>query len=382
MKKKKKDSKEEKPISVAVAQTEGRRPKGLESFFGETGADNSLYRSLRENVPIIDAAIFKIIRLLGSFEVQLGDKTAEKRLNHFLKNVDVGIGQKGIDAFISVFFEEMLTYGTAVGEMVISNGQISNLYNASLSDVRLKRGDSALDVKVLVNNGYGEFLPVPYPALVLVGTHNPKPGELYGNSILKGLPFVSDILLRIFSSIGVNWDRVGNIRYAVTYKPNGDSFDRAYAKERAQQVASQWSKAMDSNGPVKDFVAIGDVEIKAIGADNQILDSEVPVRQLLEQIVAKLGIPPFLLGLSWSSTERMSSQQADILTSEIDFYRRELTPIISKICSMWLRLEGFDDDFEVVWDNVTLQDITEISRSRLFDAQAERIYFEMKGEEK
>ena len=45
-----------------------------------------------------------------------------------------------------------------------------------------------------------------------------------------------------------------------------------------------------------------------------------------------MGIPPFLLGLTWSSTERMSSQQADILTSELEAYRRLLNPVIEKIC--------------------------------------------------
>ena len=46
------------------------------------------------------------------------------------------------------------------------------------------------------------------------------------------------------------------------------------------------------HGPgVSDFVAVGDVQIKAIGADGQQMDSEVPVRQMLEQIVAKMGIP-------------------------------------------------------------------------------------------
>ena len=58
---------------------------------------------------------------------------------------------------------------------------------------------------------------------------------------------------------------------------------------------------MNSN-TVKDFVAVGDVSVKVIGADNAVLDSEIPVRQLLEQIVSKLSIPPFLLGLQWSST--------------------------------------------------------------------------------
>lgn len=64
-------------------------------------------------------------------------------------------------------------------------------------------------------------------------------------------------------------------------------------------------------------MAVGDVSIKVIGADNQWIDTEVPVRQMLEQIVAKLSIPPFMLGLSWSTTERMSKQQADGLTSEL-----------------------------------------------------------------
>ena len=75
-------------------------------------------------------------------------------------------------------------------------------------------------------------------------------------------------------------------------------------------------------GNVRECVAVGDVDIKVVGADNQVLDSEVPVRQILEQLIARTGIPPFLLGLFWSSTERMSAQQADLLTSEITAIRR------------------------------------------------------------
>ena len=115
----------------------------------------------------------------------------------------------------------------------------------------------------------------------------------------------------------------------MTYKPSNDASDRAFAKDRAKQIAQEWSRAMRKDC-VSDFIAVGDVSIKAIGADNQILDSNVPVRQMLEEIVAKMGIPPFLLGLSWSSTERMSSQQADILTSELEAYRRLLNPVDEK----------------------------------------------------
>jgi hypothetical protein len=148
--------------------------------------------------------------------------------------------------------------------------------------------------------------------------------------------------------------------------------DRAYAKERATQIATEWANAMNGNS-VKDFVAVGDVQIKVIGADNQILDSEIPVKQLLEQIVAKLSIPPFMLGISWSTTERMSSQQADALTTELTAYRRLLTPVIEKICNLYLRLCGNTSGVEVIWDDITLQDSVEQAKAELYKAQAKAL---------
>ena len=127
---------------------------------------------------------------------------------------------------------------------------------------------------------------------------------------------------------------------------------------------------MKSGGDISDFVAVGNVKIQTIGADNQILDSEVPVRQMLEQIVAKTGLPPFLLGLNWSSTERMSSQQADVLTSELESYRRILTPVIETVCRTYLRLNGCLSGLRVIWDDITLQDEVELARARLYHVQA------------
>jgi hypothetical protein len=190
------------------------------------------------------------------------------------------------------------------------------------------------------------------------------------------------VLNRIYETIGQNFDRAGNVRYAVTYKPSNEN-DSAFARERAIEIARQWSDGMASSkaGNVKDFVAVGDVGIKVIGADGVILDTEIPVRQLLEQMIAKLSIPPFLLGLSWSSTERMSSQQADILTSEIDYYRRLLEQVILKIVRMHLALCGTDEQVKIEWDNVNLQDEESLARARLYNAQAMQIERDLKGGE-
>ena len=147
------------------------------------------------------------------------------------------------------------------------------------------------------------------------------------------------------------------------------------AQERSRQLAEEWAGAMREcrSGTVRDFVAVGDVQIKAIGADGQQMDSEVPVRQMLEQIVAKMGIPPFLLGLSWSSTERMSSQQADMLTSELTAYRRILEPAVLKICKTWLRLNGLDDTVEIDWNEITMQDEVDHANAAYLMAKTEQL---------
>jgi hypothetical protein len=90
---------------------------------------------------------------------------------------------------------------------------------------------------------------------------------------------------------------------------------------------------------------------------------------MLEQIVAKTGIPPFMLGLHWSSTERMSCQQADMLTSELWAYRRQLTPVIEKICNLWLQMQGSTAPCRVVWDEISLQDEVEMANAAYTRAQ-------------
>ena len=101
-------------------------------------------------------------------------------------------------------------------------------------------------------------------------------------------------------------------------------------------------------------------------------------RRRVEQIVAKLGIPPFLLGLSWSSTERMSSQQADVLTSELMAYRRILEPVVLKICRTWLRLNGLSDEVAIEWDEITMQDEVDHANAEYLAARTAAL----RGEEK
>ena len=312
---KQKASSPQKP-ALAVGGESPARPFGaLWAYTPPPAVQGDLFCALREAIPIVDTAIYKLIRLTGGFQVVCTDARFQGVLDDFLAHVPSDSAGRSLQSFLDNFFEQLLTYGTAVAEMLPDEtGAIQYLYNAPHKSYLLRRGKTDFRVpEVLLNDGLSGK-PVPYQENFLTATLHPRPGAVYGTSLLEGLPFVSSILLKIYNAIGQNWERVGNVRFAVTYKPSDDA--HAYTRERAMQIASEWGDAMRSR-EAKDFVAVGDVDIKVIGADNQILDSEVPVRQMLEQIVAKLSLPPFLLGLSWSTTERMASQQADILTTEL-----------------------------------------------------------------
>ena len=245
----------EKPAPVQLRPADRHPFSLIDGYVPLHQPEFSLYRAIREAVPVVDAAVLKLVRLAGGVGVTCQDKEAERALNHFLRTVPVGWNQKGIQAFLDSYLDCLLTCGRAVGEIV----------------------------------------------------------------------------------------------------PSRDG---------------------------RDFVAVGDVEIKVIGAECAIPDCQAPVRMILEQLIAQTGIPPFLLGLNWSSTERMSSQQADIMTSELAALRRTLTPVVEKICTLWLRMHGKDCAFQVEWEEIDLQDQVEEARAALYRQQAEQMARESRDQER
>ena len=344
----------------------------LRGFVPLGAGEEQIYRQLRDAIPVLDAAIGKLVRLSGGFEAECESPTAQRALEDFLRNVPCGRGQVGMDSFLGGYMDSLLTLGRAVGEIVVAGNKVRGICWGDASCIEIQEGNSPMDVVLWGQDEKGLLRPLPYQHLLLFTALNPEPGHPYGVSLFRGMPFLADILMKIFAAIGSNWERAGNVRYSVICK-GGENMDPATAQERGSQMAQEWARAMEDgkNGTVRDFVAVGDVEIKVIGGEAPILDSQVPVRQILEQLVAKTGLPPFLLGLNWSTTERMSTQQADILTSELWSLRRTVEPTVRKICRTYLAMEGLDDRFNIHWNDISLQDITQEAQADLYKAQAE-----------
>ena len=95
---------------------------GLRSFMPQRGGELRLYQAVREAVPVVDAAVCKLIRLSGGVKVLCDDLETQTALRTFLERVNAGRGQHGIEAFLEQYLESLLICGGAVGEMVPAAG--------------------------------------------------------------------------------------------------------------------------------------------------------------------------------------------------------------------------------------------------------------------
>ena len=112
--------KRENGAGAAVQLREGgRHPFGvLDGYVPLSQGEMELYRSIREAVPIVDAALRKLVRLAGGVKVSCRESAAQEGLDWFLQHVNTGRGQRGIQSFLDGYLDSMLTFGRAVGEIV------------------------------------------------------------------------------------------------------------------------------------------------------------------------------------------------------------------------------------------------------------------------
>ena len=92
MKRKQQDS----PLAATACQLRGGQthPFGALRGFVPLGAgEEMMYRQLREAIPVLDAAVGKLVRLSGGFDVRCRSEESGEKLRQFLRYVPCGRGQ-------------------------------------------------------------------------------------------------------------------------------------------------------------------------------------------------------------------------------------------------------------------------------------------------
>ena len=142
--------KRENGAGAAVQLREGgRHPFGvLDGYVPLSQGEMELYRSIREAVPIVDAALRKLVRLAGGVKVSCRESAAQEGLDWFLQHVNTGRGQRGIQSFLDGYLDSMLTFGRAVGEIVPDRRgrEIAAVLCGNPADVEIREGESPLEL--------------------------------------------------------------------------------------------------------------------------------------------------------------------------------------------------------------------------------------------
>ena len=79
---------------VQVRQGDGHPFGMLNQYVPLRNGEVQLYRAIREGIPLVDAALWKLVRLCGGVAPKCKDSRAQRELERFWKTVDIGWGQR------------------------------------------------------------------------------------------------------------------------------------------------------------------------------------------------------------------------------------------------------------------------------------------------
>jgi hypothetical protein len=95
----------ETPVAVQTAPKTLESLRDLSGFGMPIAPDGALYAEMRKAVPVIDAALDKIVRLTGGFRVLSSRRELQGELDRFVSGVPVGAGAFGLDQFVDVYLD-------------------------------------------------------------------------------------------------------------------------------------------------------------------------------------------------------------------------------------------------------------------------------------
>lgn len=129
---------------------------------------------------MIDAAIDKIGRLVGGCAPVCSNRAAQAELEAFFRGVPVGAVSWGMESFVRCYLDSLLTYGNAVGEIVVAadGKSVAGLYNAPLRNIAFRDAGSPFGVQVCAaKDGARPRSPSPGPSSSSFRRLTPRPGS-------------------------------------------------------------------------------------------------------------------------------------------------------------------------------------------------------------
>lgn len=383
---------------------------GLASMFVPNAVNPWLYEALRRAIPPLDGGIGSYISLDGILRVEGENAALVAEVREWMESVPVNDAERGLQAIYSGLGNEVYEQGHAVAEW-IADARGRDIVGFRLADSKgvryqrtteglavhyaapgapfYSRGDGTGDAERIMRGttAYGTLTTNQMRELgferldtsrLIYAVHEPEAGNPYGTSLLRSIEFVSTILLTIQSATSQSWSRYGDPPLNVKYKTANPKIDAPELERRKQAIAKNIAATMDAKrkGNSVDFVnALGrddDITIEVIGASGNALEIEMPSRHMLEQILAKLRLPSWMLGFQWNTSDRASDGQVEMALGAAKVRFEARRPYLQDIVATLLRLRGrtwSPGDWTLVQETPNLRDVVKNAQADFLRAQ-------------
>jgi len=370
----------------------------------------ALYEAMREALPMVDGAIGMMVTLDGIVRVEGGNAALVAEIDAWMQTVQVNDAEIGLQAFYESMGNEIYEQGFAIGEWTAVKGGagIARMRVADSKGVMFLRDGDALrtfyracPAKPARSDGLdaAENLLRRTPGLtaaslvandfkevdlrrVVYAVNRPEADNPYGTSLLRGLEVTADTTLRIQTALGRTWTRWGDPSHHVAYKTKngrvtGDELDkrkRLLAEELAAVLAGK------ERGNSADLVTatgmMDEITVNALGASTVVLDPDKPLKHVTEQVCARFGMPPWLLGVDGTVGAGQAERQSELVLQAAKTRWERRKPGLEALVANHLRLTGRTwkaGDWKLVQELPNLQDMMKIAQANFLNAQASMV---------
>lgn len=338
------------------------------------------YEFMREAVPFLDAGINKLCSLGGRVRIVGDNAKLVDELKEWYYNVPVNHVERGFQAFDKNFSGEAFEQGFAIAEFITDRKRtdIAGLVVADSKTIRFRRRKDGSVEAGQRADGDQEERPLKWDNLMYFA-NEPENMNPYGTSKFRSLEFTSKVFATMHNALLNNWERWGDPSLHAHLKSAG-KLNPDKLESMRKKVSDDLNTAFRAKreGKSADLVTAAALDselvVKVIGSDGKELQIEAPMRHVVENFVAKLGLPPWALGLHWSTTERLSDAEAEMILADVRTRQAAKGPLYYNLFRTLLLLRGRTwkpGDWGIEWEQVNLHDIFKQAQANFLNAQAE-----------
>jgi hypothetical protein len=353
------------PVSKRTTQVDEANLLLSPSSFYDNAFRIKLYRFLRDNIPVLNSAVWTWSRICaspGHFELTgTEDRSLLDQAHQVIRDLDRRIYQHsfqkfgGTDALLSQFFCSLFTDGAVCGELVLtpSRNAVDKFYFIDPSTIKFKLKEGK--VWEVVQEVEDNIVKLNPHSTFYAGLDS-DPDDPRGKSILGSIPFVARVEQRLLEDMQKTMHNAGYHRLHVKIKPpdrfSGESEENYLS--RANRYFEDTVDMMKELSPDDNPVTWEDVQIEYIGPSGHVSSSQywyINHKALIEDICAGVHLDPFILGYSYGPAQSWAQCKYELVLRNVISIQSCANRFLEWIHNIELALKGLPLDCVHHFDN-------------------------------